>query len=52
MVKCEHCGTAFRVPDDSVSGGIHITTSGGSVTIQGDVVAGNKIVTTNWLGLR
>jgi hypothetical protein len=46
-VKCEHCGTAFRVPDDSASGGINITTSGGSVTIQGDLVAGNKIVTTS-----
>jgi len=47
IVKCEHCGTAFRVPDDSASGGINITTSGGSVTIQGDLVAGNKIVTTS-----
>jgi hypothetical protein len=46
-VKCEHCGTAFRVPDDSQSGGINISTSGGSATIQGDVVAGNKIVTTS-----
>lgn len=47
MVKCEHCGSDFRVLSDSASGGIHITTSGGSVTIQGDVVGGSKMVTTS-----
>ena len=39
IVKCEHCGTAFRVPDDS--------TSRGPVTIHEDLAAGNKIVTTS-----
>src|SRR5574341_1661381 len=46
MVKCERCGTTYKVPGDS-PGGINITTSGGSVTSQGDVVAGNKSVNTS-----
>ncbi len=46
MVKCERCGTTYKVPGDS-PGSINITASGGSVAIEGDVVAGNKIVTTS-----
>src|SRR5574337_629049 len=45
MVKCERCGTTYKVPADSPAGGINITTHGGSVTIQGDVISGNKTAT-------
>ncbi len=47
MVKCERCGTTYKVPGDPPGSGINITASGGSVTIQGDVVAGSKMVTTS-----
>lgn len=42
VVKCENCGTTYTVPGER-SGGINISTSGGTVTIGGDVVGGDKV---------
>ena len=46
LVTCGYCGTPFTLPTAKASSG-GVTISGGSVTIDGDVIGGSKVATTS-----